>query len=561
MASNYWENVMKERVGRRRILKSGAALSVGAAALALIGCGSDATTSGDNDTTTPGTNSGSVGEPKTGGRYGDYFSNVSNYNVVANYHDGYRNSGITAYDRLITARIDSRGYVLGAAASVEVSEPTKIVFKLKPDMVYQDKAPVNGRKVRASDIVATQNYVKALPNAENSGFQRNYLDRVEAPDDTTVIYYLKSPLAYALSASYLANATAQPIIPEEMLSVLDTSPAVGSGPFELVNHTFNTKYNYKRFVNFREKGKPYFDEFENTSLVDAVAQEAAFRSEQIHRWEAPGGSVDRLMGELDKVKFANMTHLAAGWSALFAMNNKDKGGPRPWNDIRVREAFYRLMNRQQIIDLTVRGKAVVPAGPIQASLEAYQLTNAETEKFYKNDVAAAKQLLSAASYDTGKEWEVVTSTTNAVNAAWAEVLQQQFSEGGIKVRVTAAPLSELLPKKINPGAFDLWVGGTPGGDTPYRAIRNQHSDTLDQFNNVGLFDKAIDALIEKSEIETDREENIKLVKQIQLEALKQYSLSMNLLTQQVYTFYSAKLQNFEIDPLAGQVYRSESWFA
>ena len=34
--SSYWDNVTRGRVGRRRLLKSGAALSVGAAALALI---------------------------------------------------------------------------------------------------------------------------------------------------------------------------------------------------------------------------------------------------------------------------------------------------------------------------------------------------------------------------------------------------------------------------------------------------------------------------------------------------------------------------------------------
>jgi ABC-type transport system substrate-binding protein len=92
-------------------------------------------------------------------------------------------------------------------------------------------------------------------------------------------------------------------------------------------------------------------------------------------------------------------------------------------------------------------------------------------------------------------------------------------------------------------------------------MRNQHSDTLDQFNNVGLFDPAIDALIERSEAAIDREENIRLVKQIQMEALKRYSTSINLFTQQIQRFYNAKLQNFEIDPLAGQNFQYNAWFA
>jgi ABC-type transport system substrate-binding protein len=219
------------------------------------------------------------------------------------------------------------------------------------------------------------------------------------------------------------------------------------------------------------------------------------------------------------------------------------------------------MNRQQFIDLTLSGRGVVPPGPIHASAEAYQLDPKDTEKYWKQDVAAAKQLLSAMSYDTSKEWEAVSSNSSPVNTAWAEVWQQQLAQAGIKIRPVAVPLAELLPKKLAVSNFDFHIGGQPGGDTPFRAMRNQHSDTLDQFNNVGMFDKTIDDLVQKSELATNREENIKLVKQIQTEVLNRYSLSTVFLTQQVQRFYNAKLQNFEIDPLAGQNFQYNAWFA
>ena len=107
---------------------------------------------------------------------------------------------------------------------LELAEPNRLVMTLKPDMVYQNKAPVNGRKVVASDIVATQEYVKQMTNPENAGFQRNFLDRIEAPNDNTVIFHLKNPTAYLFSSTYLANPTAQPIIPKEMLPQIDRNP-------------------------------------------------------------------------------------------------------------------------------------------------------------------------------------------------------------------------------------------------------------------------------------------------------------------------------------------------
>ncbi|MGE0057655.1 MAG: ABC transporter substrate-binding protein [Dehalococcoidia bacterium] len=566
--ANYWATITQGRMARRRLLRTGAAFSVGAASLALIGCGSD--DGGDDDSNggaapeqPQGQVTGSTGDPKPGGRFGTSFATIGNYNVAAFYHDGYNNSGITAYDRLITARIDKRGYVLEAAASIELPDPMRVVIKLKPGMVFQNKAPVNGHKVTSADIVATQQYIKQMTNAENSGFIRQYVTRYEAPDENTVIYHLNSPLAYLFSSTYMANPTSQPMLPKEILDVIDSTPAIGSGPFELVDHTFGVKYLYKKFDQYREAkaGKPYFAERETFGITDVVALEAAFRSEQTHVWDPPAAQVDRLTKELDSKKFANVQYLSPGQSTFNAMMNFAQGGDRPWKDIRFREAIYRLTNRQQFIDLSLSGRGVVPPGPIQASAEPYQLDPKETEKFFKQDVAAAKQLLAAMNYDTSKEWETVSSNSNAVNTAWAEIWQQQLSQAGIKTRPVAVPLAELLPKKLAVSNFDFHIGGQPGGDTPFRAMRNQHSDTLDQFNNVGLFDKSVDALIEKSEQATNRDENIKLVKQVQMEALNRYSLSYVFLTQQVYRFYNAKLQAFEIDPLTGQNYQINTWMS
>jgi ABC-type transport system substrate-binding protein len=276
---------------------------MGAAALALIGCSSDdkGSTGTDTEEAPAQTNAAPA---QRGGRIGSVMSTVNNYNIVTNWQDGWRNAGIVAYDRLITSRADKRRYVLEAAESVELATPTRVVFKLRPDMVYHNIAPVNGRAVTADDIVTSQNYVRDLPNAENSSFQRSYMDRIEAPDPRTVVLTLKAPSAYLFSSLQLGNGTAQPIVPKELLSSMDQTPPIGSGPWQLAEHTFNTRYLWKRFDKWREakEDKPYVDEREVFVLTDPVAQEAGFRSGQIDLWTPPIGSVDRLLGELDKAK-------------------------------------------------------------------------------------------------------------------------------------------------------------------------------------------------------------------------------------------------------------------
>jgi peptide/nickel transport system substrate-binding protein len=245
-------------------------------------------------------------------------------------------------------------------------------------------------------------------------------------------------------------------------------------------------------------------------------------------------------------------------TSLFISNMRQERAP--WNDVRVREAFYRLSNRQQMVDLVFRGQAVVPNGPLHASLEEYQLAEKDTEQFFKNDVAQAKQLLEAANFDFGKEWEI-TINNNTNNNTAGEVWQQQLSQAGVRVRPTPIPFAEWLPNRVGKGEFDLIIGGTPGQDTPFRPMRNHHSDTLDIFNYVGLGDPRIDALIEKTETTIDHDENVKLVKELQIEVLKLYSGTYNFVTQQNTVVHSPRLKNFELDPLAGQVFRQEYWMA
>ncbi len=557
---SYWEKVTAERVGRRRLLKGGAALSVGAAALAFIGCGGD---DGDDGGDQQPSDSTAAGEPVPGGRFRTVnLSTSAHYNPFSNYQEGYNLAGVRVYDRPITRRMDQRGYVLEAAESVEIASDTRVVFKLKPGLVFQNLPPANGRAVKAQDIVAGQEYVKSLPNAENSGFQRQYIDKVEATDDRTVVYTLKTPYAYAFASVNFCNPTAMAIVPAEMLQGnMETQTPVGSGAYQFAEGQINTRYLYKKSPTYREasKGLPYIDEHEVVMLADVAAVETSFRGGQLDRWNNPPPAVvDGIVRDLGN-RVTDEKYVGTG---LFITNmrlGKD-GGRAPWNDVRVREAFYRVMNRQQVVDLVFQGKAVIPNGPMHASLEEYQLSTSETQQYFKNDLNQAKQLLSAANFPLDKEFEISINNAASNNTA-GEVWSTQMLQVGVKLRPTPIAFAEWLPNRIGKGEFDLVIGATPGADTPYRAMRQHHGDTLDIYNWVGLNDSALNALIEKSEQTLEKEEQVKLVKQVQLEALKKYTGSYNWITQQVSELRNPKIQNYEPDILFGQLFRQNWWFA
>ena len=498
------------------------------------------------------------GTPKRGGHLGIAINTTTNLNTIANYSEGIYLSGGNSYDRLITSRSDQRRYVLEAALSVEQPDPLRVTFKLKPGMVYQNVAPVNGRAVVADDIVQTQMFGTSLANAYDPGFQKSYVDHVEAPDAQTVTYVLKKPDAYLFSATHLGNGSAQAIIPKEMLALdLSTTKAIGSGPWYLSDYQLNTRYLYKRFDQYRDTAKnlPWIDEREFISITDPVAQEAAYRSEQLSVWAPLPSNIDRVAADLGtKAVHYNFPGLAM-YSWLLNMEHDT------WHDVRVREALWRATNQQQFADLVFGKKATVQPGLVPAGLTAYQLDPKATAPYYANDLQKAKQLLAAAGWDASKEFEVICSSSIATNEQGAQVWQQQLAQIGVKVRVSSLAFAEWLTNRIAPANYDIVLGSSPGGDTPFVPIRMQATDQQNQYGHFGLHDPALDALIAQSETTTDFQENVKLVNQIQMMAIQEFSSAYEIVTLNTEGLINAKLHDFEINPAGSVVYNTQAWFS
>jgi ABC-type transport system substrate-binding protein len=562
MESRILLGMTQARMARRRLLQAGGAFSAGAAALALVGCGSD---SGDDKSTdTPKSAGGFItaaqGDPRKGGSFARVTSGVANHSVIENAQHALLYA-VTAYDRPMTAKLTSDRFALEATEKLELAEPTKLVMTLKPKMVYQNKAPVNGRPVRGSDIKATQDFIKADAAAYNGTLQKDFIDHVEVLDDRTVVYHLSKPSAYLFTGFYLGSPHSQAIIPEETLDKLKEEPPIGSGPFELTDFQNEVRYAFKRFDGYRDAAKVYFDNREVLQIIDAVALESAFRSHQLHYWEPTAATVDRLTSELKSPDYEHTDYLSLVYNGLTAMMNQSLGGPRPWNDIRVREAFYRLIDPQQFIDLAFRGRAVKTTGVIPAAFsDDLQLSESETAKFFKLDTTEAKRLLSASNYDASKTWEVTISAGNATSSAMAEILQQQLGAAGINTRPKPSPTAEFLAA-IPKAQYDFFLGSSTGTDSTARPLRYQHSQTGFSFSNFGLYDPKIDALIEQSEVEVDPDKQAKLVKDIQMKCLESYTLSRPIISEKQSVFYDGRLQNLEIDAVYGQTYEVGAWFS
>jgi ABC-type transport system substrate-binding protein len=179
-------------------------------------------------------------------------------------------------------------------------------------------------------------------------------------------------------------------------------------------------------------------------------------------------------------------------------------------------------------------------------MKAYQLDAKDTDAYFKHDIAEAKQLLSAMSWDANKEVELFFISPNSTTEQAAEVLRQQAAAAGIKMRIVSFGLAEALPRTQR-NEYEMFIGGHPGYDTPSVPMRHNHSNPT------------TDAMIEKAEKTTNFEENVKLVKQAQLELIKKYTSYYDIVTFYARQFLNAKIQNFEIEPSNTAMHRSDLW--
>ncbi len=552
--AGYWDRVASARIARRHLLKSGVALSAGGAALALIGCSSN---SGGSATSTPAASgspgatqaaaSPAAGTPKKGGTLtmGTLGTGESNANPITNNRAGHFLAGQNVYDHLISTRVgDKAPYVLEAASKVETPDPLTVVFTMQSGLKYQDVAPVSGRAVKTSDIVAVQEYVKATANA-NRSFQTASMDSIEAPDDTTLTIHLKAPNAYLFTATQLGDSANWSIIPNEILDNLDKSVSIGSGPYQEVTNDINVRADYKRYEGFRAADKTYIDNRSVVLFSDNVSYQTAFLAGQLQVYQ-PGASdptVDDVLSQLgDKVYTQKYSYLGPFTNNI--------GGSMDYDplkrDIRSRQAFYRAQVRQQFIDLLWNGKGTIPSGFLVDGLKPWLLDPKDTGDFFKEDVQAAKQLFEAAGV-TGQQYEIIYYAPNDTGAQSCQILQTQLKAAGLDTTINGIPASvgfQITPQ----GKWQLFSGGSPTYDSPQTIMRQQTTNSGSRFGQTGLDDPDVDALVLKSEQATDFQTNVDLVKQAEMLCLQKYTGYYLVASLQVEQVLDKQVQGWENDP-------------
>lgn len=195
---------------------------------------------------------------------------------------------------------------------------------------------------------------------------------------------------------------------------------VGAGPYKLKEFTPGQRSLFTRFENYFKPGKPYADELEIIEFKDQTARVAALLAGQIDTaYAISPEQIPALRASGAANLVISQSH---GWHG-FEMNLNAE----PFRDVRVRQAFRLLANRQELVERALGGQGRI-ANDLYSPLDP-TYNHAIAQRPY--DLEQARSLLRAA----GHERLQLELAAGPGGSAAAQVFANQARLAGVDIRV------------------------------------------------------------------------------------------------------------------------------
>ncbi len=496
---NYWS----KRVDRRRILAGGATTALGVGALALTGCGDDddskpASPGKTPQGVAPGTASAATATPaKAVSRDGTIKYRQNAIWASINPYKGL-DSGLThgflAYDLLWYTPLDTGIRENFLATSIEQADPLSFTVKIGPS-TFHNKAPINGREVKAQDIKASWDAAVASKTISKSTWWNFVLDKVETPDDKTIKVTMKQPDAWTFSSTNAGSPLTGIILPEEHAkdpNLMDKD-IIGSGRFEFVGHENGTNMKYKRNEAFRIKGEPNLAGIQWKLIQEQAAALAAFSAKEIDQ-VAPSNKLER-----DALQQKHGKEVATENELNRAIWIVQTRGDGPWKDPRIAQAVSLALDKDEMIKLMNFGEGA-KSGVVPPTFTTYAKTEKEINDTYgKFDVTQAKALIAASGFDLSKEYTMKYPVLGERFAQFTQIVQSQLQKNlGFKIKVVAEDFGKWLAQSLYGSDYDgFMIYPTLAYDDPSSYIGSYTKLIGGRPNWAGFVDDELDAAVNK----------------------------------------------------------------
>lgn len=380
---------------------------------------------------------------------------------------------------LVEISEDGQSVIPMLAESWEVNEDSSVwTFHLRKGVKFQktgyggEPTANGGRELVASDVKFTFDRLIREKSARAyflnmiKGYQEMFDGKadtwagVEVVDDHTVRFTLSEPYApFLVAVSY----TSFYILPKEDVEKLGKDfgfRPVGTGPFIVTDWQHDSKVVYRKNPDYWRKDAqgrqlPYLDGVEIVVIPD---NSVAFLELQKGNIDVLPDVPNEFHGEIVKSFKDQYQRRATLDTQYYGMSVTKK----PFDDVRVRQAFNYAINREAINELVLNGNFIVGKGVLPPGMPAYN----PDLKSYGYDPEKAKALLKEAGYEKGLE-VTLQYNNNPRHKLIGEAIQAQLAEVGVKMNLQAAELGahyDAVRRGDIPFFRAGWAGDYPDPD-------------------------------------------------------------------------------------------------
>ena len=419
----------------RRTFLAGSAVAAAAAGLSLYGCG------GGGEADAPATDAPSTDQAVAGGTLtGACAYTSTNVNPIGNSSALMLGATWHVFEGLYD--LDLHTYktynALAAADPVKVSD-TEYEVTLRDGAKFSD-----GSAVTSADVVNA--FEKNMADATYGAFLE-FIDSVVAKDDATVTITLKYPFDSLLKGRLSVVKIFPAALTEDDLK---TKP-IGSGPwkYDTINGDDGGAIEFLPNENYNGKFAATADSMHWDIMLDNTARTTALQEATVQVMESvPDANADQLTAAGASVDYIQ------GFNQAFLMFNTQK---EPFNDPRVRQAFFYAIDTDKLINNQMAGHASPVTGFLPKEHENYH----EASTVYTHDVDKAKSLLAEAGVEN-------LSFTMVTNNNWVKDLAAQIQEDLKEAGITMTNAEQKInwaeyAESDEPLAYDVML--TPGDPT------------------------------------------------------------------------------------------------
>ena len=395
------------------------------------------------------------------------------------------------FDGLLS--FDERGKLHPALCeSYEISsDKVTYTFRLRKGVKFH-----SGADFTSADCVYTYENLAGLNgNTPRDQIMARDIESISAPDKYTFVIKTKNPLGGFLAVNIC------PILPAGYTG--HAAMPIGTGAYKFVEYQNHKKVVLQKNEDYWNiENKPKIPRIEIYVMSDEKEILAALQANQLDIGQMLSAESAKSL-EKKFLLFSAPQNMVQ----VLGLNNSVEPLDNPF----IRQAITMAVNKDEIIAGAMGGFGTKLYSNFSPILGEYY--NDRISEVYRNDVAAAKNLLSSVGYAGGFDLEITVPGNYKVHVDTAQIIARQLEKIGIRCHIKTVEWATWLDQVYTKFDYQATVIAFGGKLEPSEVLRRYFSSYKRNFTRYN--NPVFDETFTKAELETDLAKRIKYYKYCQ----------------------------------------------